>query len=273
MLKDRRPLLTTFADKVAVREYVANVVGADCLTDSYAVAADPREIDRRALPREFVAKVSHGCGGMWIVTDTPGMAAPDPDSKTVIATPEALDWARFETLFKEWLRRPTDYVEWAYRKIPPRILVEELLSGPDGKVPNDYKIYVFNGRARLLHVDIDRFTEHRRRVYLPDWTPLDVAYIFPSDPTPSPPPASLSRMIEVAEALGAETDFVRVDLYDVDGRVVVGELTNYPGAGTGNFTPLAFEHELGSWWTLPPSYSSRYFQTAAGAAGAAGNRG
>jgi TupA-like ATPgrasp len=68
MLKDRRPLLTTFADKVAVRDYVAGVVGQGYLTAGYAIVGDPDELDRDALPAEFVAKANHGSGASWIVS-------------------------------------------------------------------------------------------------------------------------------------------------------------------------------------------------------------
>lgn len=256
MLKDRRPLLTTFADKVAVREYVAQAAGREVLTECYAVVDDPAELDPSSLPREFVAKTNHGCGGMWVVSDGPQPPEPEPHTRTVFSAPHTLDWDAFTAAFRTWLKPTSQYVEWAYRNIPPRLLVEELLKRPDGQVADDYKLFVFNGRVRILHVDVDRFTAHRRRIYLPDGTQLfDVGLIFPTDTEPVPLPPTLPRMVEVAEALGRETDFVRVDLYNLDGRVVFGELTNYPGAGTlGTWTPLSFEREVGSWWTLPRRY-------------------
>jgi hypothetical protein len=219
------------------------------------VVDDPANLDRGALPEEFVAKTNHGCGGMWVVSAGPQASTPEPNAKTVFTTPQDLDWDVFTNTLRDWLRPTSQYVEWAYRDIRPRLLVEEVLKRPDGQVADDYKLYVFNGRVRLLHVDVDRFTSHRRRFYRPDGTQLtDVAYVFPTDDEPVPAPTSLPRMIEVAEALGRETDFVRVDLYDVDGRVVFGELTNYPGGGTGNWVPPSFDRELGSWWALPRRY-------------------
>ncbi len=62
-------------------------------------------------------------------------------------------------------------------------------------------------------------------------------------------------MVEIAERLGAETDFVRVDLYDVDGRVVFGELTSYVLGAQYRFSPPEFELEVGSWWTVPRVYA------------------
>jgi hypothetical protein len=270
MLKDRRPLLTTFADKVAVRDYVTRVAGPEYLTDCYAIVDDPLEIDQSTLPREFVAKVSHGSGGIWVIADhaPPGgkvRVAPDatgplwPGSgwNQVLTRPDEVDWDTFVRTFRGWLGQNYSrryYVEWAYINIPPRMLLEEFLREPGSDIPADYKFFVFHGRPRLIQVDTGRFEQHRRNLYLPDWTPLDVEYVFPCAHVAIPPPASLNRMLALAEALGQETDFVRVDLYDVGGRVVFGELTNYPEGGTGRFMPAAFDLELGRWWTLPSSY-------------------
>jgi hypothetical protein len=269
MLKDRRPLLTTFADKVAVRDYVARLAGPECLTECYAVVDDPDELDRASLPREFVLKASHGSGGAWIVSDAapseplvspgepyaPGPVTPLSGWHWILTTPGGLDWDVLVASSREWLSRsPCDrHPEWAYLHVPPRILVEELLCGPDGQVPADYKFFVFDGHARLVQVDSGRFRDHRRNLYLPDWTPVDTEYVYRrADEFPRPP--SLGRMVELAEALGRGMDFLRVDLYEIEERVVFGELTNYPEGGTAQFEPVSFDAELGRWWTLPASY-------------------
>jgi len=272
MLKDRRPLLTTFADKVAAREFVAKVVGTRYLTECYAVASDPAELDRSALPREFVAKVSHGCGGLWIVTDdaavdggfargerhVPGPLSPLSGWHRILRRPGSLDWDALVETFRAWLgwNYADVSLEWAYLNIRPRMMVEELLREPGRVDLPDYKLFVFDGRARLIQVDAGRHTDHRRNMYLPDWTSLEVEYTYPRLNGEIERPASLGEMVEVAEALGSSVDFVRVDLYDVDGRVVFGELTNYPEAGARSFVPPSFNDELGAWWVLPRKYRS-----------------
>ena len=266
LLKDRRPILTTFADKVAVRDHVARLAGPDCLSELLAVVADARELDRAGLPREFVVKASHASGGMWIVSDAaaedlvkPGEqyadGPPTPRSgwNWIVTSPDRLDWDVLVETCREWLSREyREQPEWAYLDVPRRILVEQLLRGPGGEIPDDYKLFVFDGVVRLVQVDSGRFDEHRRNLYLPDWTPVDAEYVHPRADRESPRPASLERMVELAETLGRGMDFVRVDLYDLDGRVVFGELTNYPEGGTGWFRPSSFDTELGRYWT-PPS--------------------
>lgn len=268
MLKDRRPLLTTFADKVAVRDYVSRTIGPEYLTTVYAVLEDLDGFERSGLPREFVAKASHASGGVWIVSDhapdgfrvegshSTVSAAPGGGWHRVLTRPDTLDWDLLESTLAAWLaRRFTDeHPEWAYVNVPRRIVVEELLKADKGALARDYKIFVFHGRPRLVQVHTDRFGDHRQDLYLPDWTPLDVRYIYPRSPVPEPRPATLDEMLSLASALGRETDFVRVDLYDAGGRIVFGELTSYPDAGKIVFVPETFDDDLGRWWSLPRSY-------------------
>ncbi|HWC39927.1 MAG TPA: ATP-grasp fold amidoligase family protein [Acidimicrobiales bacterium] len=263
MVKDRRPLLTTFADKVAVRQYVASAVGPEVLAESYAVVDDPVELDRHRLPREFVVKANHASGTVFIVTDPdrfPG-DLPSSDGKlgqnSVIASCDDLDWDLLVATCRRWLSH--DYArwvgEWPYRDVPRKLLVEELLTGPGGTLPpSDYKFYVFHGRVRLLEVHTDRYTDHRANLFLPDWSPVEADLAFPRAEQEIPRPLQLEQMIGMAQALGRDTDFVRVDLYDIGGRIVFGELTNYPEGGLGEFKPRWFDEHLGGWWTLPRRY-------------------
>lgn len=275
MLKDRRPLLTLFADKVAVRDHVARVIGPEYLTTCYATAADPMEVDPASLPREYTAKVNHGSGGIWLVSDRApdGVTVlPGPDASgplwpgsgwnQVLTRPDELDWNLFVRTFRAWLGFDYSrqyYVEWPYRGIRPRMLVEELLQGSNGIVPADYKLFVFHGQPRMIQVNTGRFDQFRVNLYRSDWTPVDADWLdggirYLRGPI-GDPPATLPLMLELAGALGEGTDFVRVDLYNVGGRVVFGELTSTPAAGNGRFEPRAFDLEVGSWWDLPAAYS------------------
>jgi hypothetical protein len=76
------------------------------------------------------------------------------------------------------------------------------------------------------------------------WRRVSVAS---ADPDPVAP-ASLARMIVAAEVLAKGIDFLRVDLYEVGGRPLFGEMTFYPGSGLDRFDPVALDHELGAHW-------------------------
>ena len=253
MLSDRRPLLTTFADKVAVREYVRARVGTDILTELLLVTQDPNAVQETVLPREFALKASHGSGGCVIVADCAPSENRLPSSPAawfrVAVSPDRLEWNRLRRICRELLViRYKPRLEWAYRNVPPRILVEELLL-QDGDLPYDYKFYVFHGRVRLVIVDIDRYGRHLRNLYSRDWEVVPVENRHSRGPEVERP-SLLDEMVSIAERLGEAVDFVRVDLYALHDRVVFGEMTNYPGAGE-RFRPAFFDYDLGAWWSAP----------------------
>jgi hypothetical protein len=204
-----------------------------------------------------VIKASHGCGAWVIVSDHAPAENTLPEPRASwsrsLVTPDCLDWAVLRSLCRGWLGlRFNPHLEWAYSQVPPRLIAEELL-GANGSIPLDYKFFVFHGRVRLIQVDLDRFGSHVRTAYSPAWDRIPVVYSFPSGPEIERP-GSLPEMISIAERLGHETDFVRVDLYEIGGRIVFGEMTNYPAAGNLKFEPSSFDYELGSWWSLPNRY-------------------
>jgi hypothetical protein len=261
MLADRRPLLTTFADKVAVRGYVEAKLGPEFLTDLYMVTDSPAELEPSKLPREFVVKASHGSRGVVIVASA---ALPDADLPrppagwcSAMIRPERVDWELMRSLCREWLTlRYGGLREWAYRHVPPRLLCEEVLLD-QGHLAFDYRFFVFHGHIRLIQVDHWRFLQQTQSFYTPEWERLGVV----TDKAPAddiPKPEALPDMLSAAELLGAETDFVRVDLYAIGRRVVVGELTNYPWAGAQKFKPAEFDRQLGAWWTPPSRYTQRH---------------
>jgi hypothetical protein len=257
MLCDRRSLLTTFVDKIAVRDYVEARAGKHVLTELFLVTDDPADVREDSLPRQFVLKAAHASGGTVIVGDhvNPDQVLPKPPAGwvKVQVSPGSLDWNRLRDLARDWLgRRYLPSLEWAYRDVPPRILVEELLLA-NGAVPDDFRFFVFDGRVRVCRVDMGRFGKLQVGTYYsPDWRLLQVdEFVTPRGPEVEPP-AALPEMIRVAELLGEGMDFIRVDLYDVEGRIVFGELTVYPWGGLNSFTPPSFDRELGAWW-FPPT--------------------
>lgn len=139
--------------------------------------------------------------------------------------------------------------EWGYGQARAELLLEERLPGDNA--PADYKIYVFDGVPRLVQVNSGRGTDAETATFLtPEWRPLPVRWL--SIPAGSEPrPANLDRMLDVAARLSGGLDFIRVDLYDIDGELWFGELSPYPGGGMMRFRPQSFVAEMGSWWTLP----------------------
>lgn len=258
--RDRRGFLARTADKVAVRDYVASKVGEEILPLSYGNVSNAEELLKLDLPRNYVVKASHGSGGVVLVWEGADREAPAPLPRSgwgrVAVHP---DHVRIQDLIptcQEWLCQAygDPLGEWFYAEIPPRIFVEELLVDQQGNLPPDYKLMVFHGICQWVQVDSSRFSEHRRDLFLPDWTHLPVDFKHPRADLPPGAPPNLARMLELAGRLGEDTDFVRVDFYDLGDRIVLGELTHTPEAGGIVTNPPEFDEFLGQWWNPPRRY-------------------
>jgi hypothetical protein len=259
MAFDRRLELPRLADKVDVRSYVEERVGDGHLPLLYAVISPGlgEGVPWAQLPQHFVAKAAHGSGGVVLVS---------PDGRDKIGpvdrlrwekfavSPQDLDRGAFEALVLRWSKLryehspPTRFPEWIYRDIQPRVLFEELLTDGSGAAPRDFKFFMFDGKCALIQVDHDRFGEHRRDLYDAGWKRVEATLTFPPASTPLLAPPELVDMLSIASTLSEGWDFMRVDLYAVDRRIIVGELTMTPGGGREPFQPRSFDMELGAQW-------------------------
>jgi hypothetical protein len=272
MARDRRPLLTVFADKLETKEYVKRAVGPEHVPVTLAEADSAGKLPWSNLPEEFAAKVNHGSGACvisWQGAEA-GSQVPEPTlanswARAVVrpsaANPEAIG-AFLDLhlgLSYAWM-----FGELAYRDVRPRAFAEEYLPGEAGEAPVDYRMYCFGGRCEVVMVislNIGNPDPTGAR-YLTDffdrnWVHLDGSRddTAPHDPTPARPD-DLDQMIAIANELSAETDFLRVDLIRSEGRILVSELINFPNAGLIPATPEAFERWLGDLWDLPRDYST-----------------
>jgi hypothetical protein len=148
---------------------------------------------------------------------------------------------------RKWLRSDFTIVgrEWSYRNIRRAIYAEEMLPGPPGTTPPDYKVFVFNGKVRIIQVDADRFACHTQVLYDEHWNVIE-GTVAGAPGRPTLPPANLPAMIEAAEAVSLGVDFVRVDLYDIEGRIYFGELTAHLTRGSHHFIPRHLTSGSGS---------------------------
>lgn len=226
-------LFPIIADKYRVREYVAKRVGEDLLSELYHVTDDPETIPFADLPSTYVIKPTHMSGTIRFVDESE-----EPEVESI------------EDECREWLG--TEYgstkEEYWYGEIRPRILIEERLKDDEYGIPPDFKFFVFHGEVKYIQVDMNRYTDHTRRFYDREWNPQEFGLKFPLGPKISEP-ENLDTMIDIAEKLGEGLDFIRVDLYQIDGeRVVFGEMTIAPESGGGEFIPREYDLELGSLW-------------------------
>lgn len=236
-LYDRNPLYTRMADKLAVRDYVKERGCGEYLIPLVASYDRPEQIDWDSLPDRFVVKCTHGSSSNILVTDK-----------------SKLDRAGAIRKLNGWMRRNWFWLsrEWPYKHIAPRILIEAFIGDEDGKAPYDYKILCFDGEPAYVIVDADRYDGHTRNFYSPDWVKQDLFNRHPNIPREIPRPEHLSEMLEVARKLSKGIPHVRVDLYEVSGRVYFGETTFFHGYGMEVFRPREFEKHLGDLIPLPP---------------------
>jgi hypothetical protein len=257
MAADRRQILTTFADKWAVRAYVADRIGAEFLTDVYAVVRRPRDLNLSTLPRRCVIKATHGSGATILIDDRAprGVEIPSPRRGNpwgvgIRIHPDDVDRKAFDRLCRAWLRSDYSRVwgldEWPYRKVPPRLIVEELLDDGTGASPPDYRLWCFNGQVAFVQVGV-LLRDHRRTLLHPDDSNLHVP-IFYSNAVSAPDTTIFPQLLHLAERLAAEIDFLRVDLYVIGNRIVFGELTNYPGGGGAQMDPEQVFADLAGKW-------------------------
>jgi hypothetical protein len=232
-LFDANPLYPMLADKWAVRDYVRARVGDAILNQAYCAVEDPAELPFAELPKKFVLKGTHGCGMNIFVEDqaTADLEAIQRKCRVFLDT-------AFGGLSNEF----------HYAPIPRRIIAERYLSDAIHDVPPDYKLFMFHGTCHYIQVDLDRFTNMTRTFFDPHWRPLPFALHHPQG-TLLERPANLDEMIVVAEKLSESLDFVRVDLYSLNGReIVFGELTLTPRAGWAQFAPREYDFRLGALW-------------------------
>jgi hypothetical protein len=237
ILYDRNPLIALTTDKLAVRRYVAAKVSPDILVPLLGTWDRAEDIDWNALPSRFVLKASHGWSMNLLVHDKAAI-----DRESALAT--AAGWLRHS--------HAAATGEWGYRNIQPRLLAETMLLDEFGEIPADLKFYVFNGRMQLLRVHTGRFDNHRITFFDRAMQPLPVNQIYAADPDWLPPP-EINEAAGLAERLGADFDFARVDLYVARGRIWFGEITHYDGNATVAYVPRSYDRIIGDMWRLPGS--------------------
>ena len=237
-LYNRNPLYTTLVDKYAVKKWVADRIGKDYVIPTLGVWDNAKDIDFNSLPERFVLKTTNGSGGNDVVV-----------CKNKKKFNRGYVFARLNKSLKKNVYR--DLREWPYKNIQPRIIAEKYMEDKNGELM-DYKFFCFDGSVKCLQVDYDRFVEHHRNIYDLDWNLLPFSIKYPPKAGMLiEKPQHLDKMIAVAQELSKGFPHVRVDLYNVEGKIFFGELTFYHGSGFEKFNPDEWNMKFGEWLHLP----------------------
>lgn len=212
------PLVSQCADKYRVRQFVQEKGCGDILNELYAAYDSVDELRWDQLPRQFALKWNYGAGYNIICKD-----------KNNLDERQVCDQLRKWRKEKPWL----GYAELQYKAIPPKLLLEKYLdSGSSAPIP-DYKVYCFHGQPKAILVMHDRGSKIKAAFFDTQWNKLDGLKKYIDLPATTPKPVTLKKMVEYAETLSRPFPFVRVDFYEVSGKLVFGEMTFTPSAGFG----------------------------------------
>lgn len=237
-IHNKNPQYTQMVDKVLVKEYVASVIGEEYIIPTLGVWDDPRDIDFNTLPNQFVLKCNHDSGGNVICKNKANL-----DLQKVI-----------KKLIKTQKRNAYNAGrEWPYKNVKRKILAEAYLEDAETQELRDYKFFCFNGEAKLLFIASDRQNkgvETKFDFFDMDFVHLPIINGHPNADEPPKKPENFALMQELAGKLSEGIAHVRVDFYEVNGKVYFGELTFFHWGGFMPFEPEAWDETLGGWIDL-----------------------
>lgn len=254
-LHDHNPRYTTMVDKYAVKDYVASIIGKEYIIPTLGVWDKFDDIDFNALPNQFVLKCTHDSGGLVICKDK---------NKFDINSAAKKINKSLKYNFYYYGR------EWPYKNVKSRIIAEkymeegsefglyekEMKNSLGNKTKEisslrDYKIYTFNGEAKMCMINQDRGHHTRADYFDRDYNWFDFTWGYDHADVPPEKPRNYEKMFELAEKLAVGTVELRVDFYEVDGKIYFGELTFFDGSGFDKIEPKSYDEMLGSWMRLP----------------------
>ena len=232
-LYDSNQLKADLSDKYKVREWIKAKIGEEYLipliSGPYYNAND---IDFDSLPKEFVIKANHGSTFNLIVRDK--------NKLNIHKTKKQLNrWLKIRYAYKSGL-------EMHYDLIKPCLIIEKYLENSDGDL-NDFKFLCFGGKPYYVWQDFNRYTNHTRNMYDMEWKlqPFNSGK-YDNYYMPVNEPKNFNKMKEIVAILCKDFEYVRVDLYNINGKIFFGEMTFTDGSGFTKINPKEYNLKLGS---------------------------
>lgn len=235
-LYDRNDFHTIAADKLRVRDFYKQTFGEEHIVPLIKTYNTWKDVTYESLPQEpFVIKANTGTSTWQIVRDK-----------------KDLNIKELRTNCRKWTHCNHYFAsqEWQYKNIKPCIIVEKLLTDKNGKLPVDYKLHYINGQLQFIYCVTDREGDSYRAMFSPNWELLHFQWVSVKNHKPlrtdvnEPPPMNLDRMIEYGNVIAQHFKYyVRVDFYEVDGRMYFSEITMHHGSGYNKFFPAEAEKQ------------------------------
>ena len=237
-LYDHRPEYTTMVDKYSVKQFVAERIGNKYVVQLLGVWESVEDIDFYSLPDKFVLKTTHDSGAVIICKNK-----------------KVFDINSAKKRLKYFLKR--NYYdcnrEWPYKNVKPRIIAEAYMEDSTQGELRDYKFFTFGGVPKVLYIAQGRGTngETVADFFDMDFNHLDLKIDHEMAVIPPEKPKCFEEMKRLATILSEGTPQLRVDFYEVDGKVYFGEMTFFHCSGFEKFHPEEWDKFFGDWVKLP----------------------
>lgn len=238
-LNDKRPIYTKMVDKIEAKKYVAGLIGDDYIIPTIGEYDSPDDIPWNKLPDRFVLKCTHDSGGIVICKDKSKFEKRQAISK--------LKKAHNRTYYYQ-------NREWPYKNVPHRIICEQYMVDESGYELKDYKFFCFDGEVKALFIATDRGNEKEQTkfdFFDADFNHLPILNGHPNATKPISKPENFELMKDLASKLSKGHCHLRVDFYNIKGKVYFGELTFFHWSGFVPFVPEEWDYKLGSYIHLP----------------------
>lgn len=238
-LYNRNPEYSVLVDKYEVKKYIADTIGEQYVIPTLGIWNSVEEIDFNLLPNQFVLKCTHDSGSTIVCKDKSSFDIESAKSKLSQKMKLNMFW---------WGR------EWPYKNVKPRIIAEAYMEDPSTSELRDYKFFCFNGVSKALFIATDRqdaTTETKFDFFDMEFNHIDVRNGHPNADKQLAKPQRFDEMITLAEKLSTGFPHLRVDFYEVDGKIYFGELTFYHWSGLVPFEPKKWDYKFGEWIELP----------------------
>ena len=237
-LYDRRPEYTKMVDKYEAKKIVSNIIGEEYIIPTLGIYEKFEDINFKKLPNKFVLKPTHTSGNVFICHDK-----------------EKINYKNLKKQVNKWLKRKYFYIhrEWPYKNVKPRIIIEKFMEDKNNEDLKDYKLFCFNGKVETILVCSNRNGSFKNTdFYNKNWELMPFTREnHCNNQNGIDKPKNLEEMIIIAEKLSNKIPFIRVDLYEINGKIYFGELTFFPSAGFEGFKPKEYDEILGNWLELP----------------------
>lgn len=240
-LYDRKDIYTAMVDKYLAKDYVSKIIGEEYIIPTLGLYDTFDDIDFDKLPNQFVIKCTHDSDGLVIVKDK-----------------AELDVNEAKNKIENALKYNFYYIarEWPYKNVTPKIIVEKYMEDKNNSSMRDYKFFCFNGEPKLMYIseglenhstasmsffDMEfnltdcKRKDYKRLEYMPE------------------KPKNFDKMKKMASILSQNLPHLRVDFYEINGRLFFGELTFSTCSGFVPFESEKWNEILGDYIELPTS--------------------